>query len=905
MKKFVRITSILALIVCALVLVGCDSVDSKHYDADFAALETEYKDKTVTTSENLNLPATGENGSTITWVSDNPTYISNAGEILLDGIQVAADGSMSAASAKLTGTVTNGTFTGEVSFTVQVTLSSDAQTVIKAYKALLAEYEGKALSGYTYEFVEGKAVPNLYLDFATRGDCTVTYADSTHIDFTYNETRKQWVGLVTAPTDKDATDEVSVTIVSGNVSKVVSVPILIPVDTTNYVTLADVLVALKAGADTYKDVVYAFTGTVTKMFEYRATGVTEGYQGFWMQDGESALFVYGTSVGENIAIGDEVLVTSTVTVYSGLYETSSVTGLQLITPAAENSAKIAKCESVTVNKDNFNGTDLADKQGWIADVKLIYVAGTMVANTSAGLTFALYDNASVSVSVRCDKYSTDFDDIAAVINALKVGDVVELSVPITWYGTNPQFQLTATTDIEVSTDSITSLQKAEIDLSKASKLVASSFNANSESVLTAKGSIFETAISYELAEGTDAVVTLKDGVLTLGNFKDGFKFTLIAKFAYTEGEETKYLTKEYEVSAVAPITLAEALAASKVEDGISISCSVSDVLGQQATLTDGTNYILVSYADTIVLTAGNKVVVSVKSFAKNAAGIYCAEVTALQDNIAAGAYFLGKGVKVSELTAAFGKYELDTVTIASGEAKVSETVTVKFYSDVTMATAYADGTYTNLEGYLVPVDETTLAYIVTRDFSTVAEALAAATKTVVYIHGVIEVVYSSYKDFYIKDSTGCILVYASTALTDGDTVVITGAMGAYNGTPQVTSTGFAEYLVSEGDWTMSTPTVTTIEEILAFTSATAPFGEYLQLTGKLVKSGNNYNLVMGETTVQLYNSTVPSDLAALAGVDSSVTVNAYFYGNSKADWSTGSFRFIFVGRTGEYTLPSA
>lgn len=113
-------------------------------------------------------------------------------------------------------------------------------------------------------------------------------------------------------------------------------------------------------------------------------------------------------------------------------------------------------------------------------------------------------------------------------------------------------------------------------------------------------------------------------------------------------------------------------------------------------------------------------------------------------------------------------------------------------------------------------------------------------------------------------------------------------------------------LVEDTTWTMATPKQVTIAEVLAYTADNALYGAYLQASGVLVKSGNYYYLADATDStkqISLYNSNVVAELAEFADTDKVVTLNFYFYGNAKSDWS-GDYRVIFAGRDGEYVLPT-
>ena len=188
---------------------------------------------------------------------------------------------------------------------------------------------------------------------------------------------------------------------------------------------------------------------------------------------------------------------------------------------------------------------------------------------------------------------------------------------------------------------------------------------------------------------------------------------------------------------------------------------------------------------------------------------------------------------------------------------------------------------------------------------TVAAASKLEKDTVVKLVGTVEVVYSSYNNFYLKDATGNLLVYKSLpeGVKLGDKIELVGKVAYYNGTPQI-GTIISTTVVSSQAWEMTAPKEATIAEIVAYTQENAAYGQYLKVTGKLVLEGKYYYLVdSADDTkkVSLYNSTVDAEkLVAAAGTETEVTLFVYFYGNSKSNWSEGEKRVIFVQREGEY-----
>lgn len=195
----------------------------------------------------------------------------------------------------------------------------------------------------------------------------------------------------------------------------------------------------------------------------------------------------------------------------------------------------------------------------------------------------------------------------------------------------------------------------------------------------------------------------------------------------------------------------------------------------------------------------------------------------------------------------------------------------------------------------------------------VEDAVKLEKGSVVKLAGTVEVVFSSYNNYYLKDNTGSILVYVrakngitvngeTKMLKPGDKVEFIGIVGYFNGTPQITEiVSYTSY--EEGTWKIDTPKEVTFAEIKAFTAANAPYGQYLMIRG-VVASDGDY-VVLKESTasdaisISLYYSTIPDKVAAVKDTDTEVTIFAYYYGNSKADY-TGAIRVIFAGRDGEY-----
>ncbi len=230
-------------------------------------------------------------------------------------------------------------------------------------------------------------------------------------------------------------------------------------------------------------------------------------------------------------------------------------------------------------------------------------------------------------------------------------------------------------------------------------------------------------------------------------------------------------------------------------------------------------------------------------------------------------------------------------------------------TDVTFKATVTVGELTQVVEVKITVKKLTTA--------TVDEAVKLEKGDVVQLSGTVDVLFSSYKNYYLKDATGNILVYVGTkdgikvgdvkkTVNVGDKVEFIGVINYFNGTPQIGS--IIKYVShEEATWNMSVPTEATIAEIVAATSKNAPYGQYLMVEGVVVAdtSGDTTYYYLAESQsadakkISLYYSTVPEAVTAVAGTDTRVTLFVYFYGNQKADFS-GDVRVIFSGREGEY-----
>lgn len=240
------------------------------------------------------------------------------------------------------------------------------------------------------------------------------------------------------------------------------------------------------------------------------------------------------------------------------------------------------------------------------------------------------------------------------------------------------------------------------------------------------------------------------------------------------------------------------------------------------------------------------------------------------------------------------------------------------YKDGKFSIVEADTTFKASAEIVVGEEKDTVEVEITvkkLNVTTVEEAVKLEAGSVVKLSGTVEVVFSSYNNYYVKDKTGSLLVYVKAkngitvngetkTLKAGDKVEFIGTVGQFNGTPQITSIiSYTSY--EEGTWQIDAPKEVTFEEVKAYTVSDAPYGQYLMLRGVIV-SDESYYLFKSSTaedaiSISLYYSTVPEKLDAIKDTGTEATLFVYYYGNAKADY-TGAIRVIFAGRDGEYFI---
>lgn len=887
MKKIVKITSLIALVLGCVYLVGCKKTTTVDpaiaaLEADFASLKAAYKSKTY--SSNVTLPQTLEEGSTVTWVSSDTSIVGNDGTIVKFFEFDDTTGDLVPLKAKLTGTVKNGENVKTHEFEVTVKAPEEAETISKAIKALYTTYEGVALSGY------GVKDSKMYKEFVTRADCTFTYTSTDHLEFHYDEEKSLWYAFVSPEADTDSTDMVKIAIKAGEYTHEVTIPVIIPKDETVRTNIAGVLADLKA-ENTKKadgsDKEYQFSGTIVKMYEYREKDKTSGYQGFWMWDGETSFYVYGTGTGENVALGDEVLLTATVTIYSGLYETSKVSALQVITPAKDNTEKFNAYQNAVVTPELFKDKAAMDLlQAEITTIQAIFVSGSMKDNTSASLIFAFIDDPETTFTVRVDKYSTEFSQIKDKVNAIALNTPVELEVAVSRYLTDPQFSLALAEDISVFDGELTKKQKAAIDFISFPS-IAKNVVPNQEIALPASGTQYETTIKYELnvPEGMAEFASITDGKIVFGNFSQTFEVTLTVTFEYIYNLKKQTLVKTFDIIAEVPsISLTEAMALETVAPNTVITFEVVDILGTRAVVRDGEFVAVITLAEGAMaktsITGPSHVKAVLSSFIKDSISAEGVDALITISNVISADktdFTEGDIIQVSEVTAVIKKVQLKNITIASGAATQDE-ATVKFYTDFTCTTPLADGTYYALHGYSSANGSDTVV-VVTTVVAGINEAIQATAGERVTVAGLVVAITNTGTTTIIDENGNIIDCYlgskANTTDLFGKYVVYNGLTGENYSIKQVNCSTASDsyYVVSNPKTVITTETiVAAVEESHVVTA----------IAGKPLTGVAGYRTLYTITGAQLVDITVTSGKpettvkVTIDGQDAFMKFNGYF-----------------------------
>ena len=735
-KQFIHnLIAVTFVFLFTFILFGC-----KNVKGDLGEFIDKYSESLV--YENIQLLTKDEAGNKITWSSSDENIISSNGEIKLDLTQ---NGGLSTSGeikkVTLTASVTSKSETQEFSFEVYVG-TKEAYAFYLTYQNILNEYSNKILSGYDTNITdEGNPVYNY--KFISNNNYQISYSNTNHITFKEDHITCE----VIRPTKEEClkgkdyiVEELNVRIVDpiNNLSINNVFPIRISYDSSKFTTLLNLREIMASTG--FKDRVdtYVFKGYVTLVYDSH-----DAYQGFYLQDGSSSIFVYSCPMNDDINVvqeGDQVLVKATVRNYNGLAETDKVSDVKILKSAQENITAFNSLEVIEINKENFNENYLKGKDSSLASIDtLVFESGTMVKGISAILNF-IFPDMITPITVRIDKYNSDFNAFLEVINNLSFGDKVEISKCAIYWNNAPQISLTNIEYLNIKDETITNRELLTYDLNKKTFGPNESYNSNQTTKLQAKtsnnGSItwsLELDPNTGYNEQEDPLVTLNGETLelSLGEFYTPFEFKLKAIISYGEGIDEISEEVEFNVQAISPIYSLEN-AISLLDSGSYIQGSlvdfyVADIINGVYYITDGVNYVTATLEEGLSLEENTCVKGCLVDFIKEN-GIYTSKISLVP--IVERAYYIQGELKdLDEIDNVVQKVQLRDVTIQNGKANLGD-IEVLFF-DKDSITPYKDGKYTNLVGYTMPLDVATIKFIVLEKIYSIKEAVSLPSKELI------------------------------------------------------------------------------------------------------------------------------------------------------------------------------
>lgn len=165
---------------------------------------------------------------------------------------------------------------------------------------------------------------------------------------------------------------------------------------------------------------------------------------FYIDDGFSSMFIYNYS-NHGFVVGDSVTVTGTLTSYSGLMQIKSKTAGGKLTDKTYTARSV-----VTLTETEFTKENLAGEDGRIVKLEgLVYQSTKVGPWVSKGTTAQyIFKLGNTEVTLTLNKYANNGADVAAIIEALTAGDVIDVTAPMGWYN-GPQIDLTDASEITV------------------------------------------------------------------------------------------------------------------------------------------------------------------------------------------------------------------------------------------------------------------------------------------------------------------------------------------------------------------------------------------------------------------------------------------------------------------------
>lgn len=165
---------------------------------------------------------------------------------------------------------------------------------------------------------------------------------------------------------------------------------------------------------------------------------------FYIDDGFSSMFIYNYS-NHGFAVGDSVTITGTLASYNGLMQIKSKTAGGKLTDKTYTARSV-----VTLTETEFTKENLAGEDGRIVKLEgLVYQSTKEGPWVSKGTTAQyIFKLGNTEVTLTLNKYANNGADVAAIIEALEAGDVIDVTAPMGWYK-GPQIDLTDASEITV------------------------------------------------------------------------------------------------------------------------------------------------------------------------------------------------------------------------------------------------------------------------------------------------------------------------------------------------------------------------------------------------------------------------------------------------------------------------
>jgi hypothetical protein len=407
------------------ITVKAQMTDAQAVAAAKAALGIGYAagDSASSVTQSVTLPATGIDGSTVTWASSNPLVITTAG--------VVSQPLTGGASATLTATITVGSTNDTKDFVLTVRPQlTDAQAVAAAKSALAVGYaSGDSASSVTQ---------NLTLP-ATGIDNSAIAWTSSNADVVSN------AGAVTQPVTGDATLTLTATITVGTASDTKVFPVTVKAQMTDAQAVAAAKAALAIGYQAGD----AAT-SVTQNLTLPVTGAA-GCSVSW-QSSDPAITTNGT-VGRPVTGDLPVTLTATISL---------------------NAASDTKVFIVTVKAEMTDAEAVAAAK---AALTIGYAEGDSAASVTQNLTLPVTGSSACTISWASDNVHVVFE--TGVVHRPATGDTqVTLTATISSHAVSDTAQFTVTVKGQISDLDAVAAAKAALDIVYASGDSAASVTQN-------------------------------------------------------------------------------------------------------------------------------------------------------------------------------------------------------------------------------------------------------------------------------------------------------------------------------------------------------------------------------------------------------------------------------------------